>query len=193
MPPAATLERPRHRAVANHQTRCRRPQRRLVSQPANLVDLRPELGRFSLPELRYFLGLERVLTGSKVRRVVYCDRYLRSHGAEILAYLLQGEWLDAHSEIVVQILQDGPSGKSGQRKARVEHILHQVLRGRKVKLTVKMMPWEQRDRVPHRRELVIHRRDGKVHRVLFDKGMDFLKAEADGQYRIAESTYVVVT
>ncbi len=40
-----------------------------------------------------------------MQRIYYSDRYLQPEGAEILADLLQGDWLHANVEISVRILE----------------------------------------------------------------------------------------
>jgi hypothetical protein len=58
----------------------------------------PQWGNMSLAELQGKLGLESVLKGNQVKKLVYCDRYLQESGGELLASLLQGDWLDAASQ-----------------------------------------------------------------------------------------------
>jgi hypothetical protein len=65
----------------------------------------PQWGNMSLAELQGKLGLESVLKGNQVKKLVYCDRYLQESGGELLASLLQGDWLDAASQSVVRIQQ----------------------------------------------------------------------------------------
>jgi hypothetical protein len=60
----------------------------------------------------------------------------------------------------------------------------------KDKLTVQV--FESNRYIPHGRYLEIHWQDGQKYKVIFDKGMDFLKSEKPGEYSLKEPTYVVI-
>jgi hypothetical protein len=49
------------------------------------------------------------------------------------------------------------------------------------------------DRFIHARSLEIQKQDGQCFKILFDKGMNFLKKSLDQRYEIKEPTYVVIT
>ena len=150
----------------------------------------PQWGNLSLSELQQRLGIAPVLQGYQVKKLTYCDRYLQRSGAERLAELLQGNWLNEDTHTVVQIQQLKDEYHT-QRPTEIERIGSQ-LTGR---LTVEMRPYPQRFRppFPHRRELTIELHNHTTYRILFDKGMDFLEKNADGTCRITEATYIVVT
>jgi ATP-dependent helicase YprA (DUF1998 family) len=156
----------------------------------------PQWGSLSLTELREQLGLEQILKGNQVQKILYSDRYLghqRHPGAKMLALLLQGDWLDENSRIEVQIqqLKDEYDRNDTERRAEVEQEMLQILKGQ---ITAKMRPYRrhQIQPFPHRRELTIHLQNNQTYRVLFDKGMDFLECNPDGFYRITAETYVVI-
>ena len=153
----------------------------------------PQWGNVSLDELQQKLGLAPFLQGHQVIRLTYCDRYLQRSGAERLAALLQGNWLNENTHSVVQIqqLKDEYDHRHTQRRIEIEQI-GSHLTGR---LTVEMRPYPQRfcPPFPHRRELTIELHNHPTYRILFDKGIDFLEKNADGTYRITEATYIVVT
>ena len=118
---------------------------------------------------------------------------MQRSGAERLAALLQGNWLNENTHSVVQIqqLKDEYDHRHTQRRIEIEQI-GSHLTGR---LTVEMRPYPQRfcPPFPHRRELTIELHNHPTYRILFDKGIDFLEKNADGTYRITEATYIVVT
>jgi ATP-dependent helicase YprA (DUF1998 family) len=152
----------------------------------------PQWGNMSLAELQGQLGLDSVLKGNQVKKLVYCDRYLQESGAELLASLLQGDWLDAASQSVVRIqqLKEEYDCRDTHRKALIEGAMSHL----PGKLTVEMRPYLSRSQppFPHRRELTIWMQNSKIHRVLFDKGMDFLEQNTDGYYYVKEASYVVI-
>lgn len=152
----------------------------------------PQWGNMSLVELQGQLGLEQVLKGNQVKKLVYCDRYLQEPGAQILASLLQGDWIDASSQSVVQIqqLKDDYDRRDTHRKALIEQAMS-PLSG---KLTIEMRPYPKRFQppFPHRRELTIWLHNNKTYRLLFDKGIDFLSKNTENMYHITESTYMVI-
>ncbi|MDG2992008.1 DEAD/DEAH box helicase [Candidatus Synechococcus calcipolaris G9] len=153
----------------------------------------PQWGNLSLAELQQRLGIAPVLQGHQVQRLTYCDRYLQRSGAERLAALLQGNWLNENTHNVVQIqqLKDEYHYRSTQRRTEIERIGSHFT-GR---LTVEMRPYPQRFHppFPHGRNLTIELHNHPTYRILFDKGIDFLEKNSDGTYRITEATYVVVT
>jgi hypothetical protein len=146
-------------------------------------------GDLSLPELRKKLEIERVLSGSKVTKVVYHDRYLRVAGAEILADLLQGDGLDSESQVLILTVEDRDASDLSKKLTTVFTRLQPT----KNKLKVHVKRWHERFDLPHGRDLEIYRQDGQEYKVIFDKGMAFLEARAGGTYRVTEPTYVVVT
>jgi hypothetical protein len=152
----------------------------------------PQWGNMSLAELQGQLGLDSVLKGNKVKKLVYCDRYLQESGAELLASLLQGDWLDAASQYVVQVqqLKDEYHDGHTRRRALIEGAMSHLAGN----LKVEMRPYPQRSQppFPHRRELTIWLENNKIYRVLFDKGLDFLEKNADGTYQVKETSYIVI-
>ncbi|WP_199321862.1 Zn-binding domain-containing protein [Leptolyngbya sp. FACHB-321] len=153
----------------------------------------PQWGNLSLTELRRQLGLEQVLQGNRVKKMIYSDRYLHCQpfGAEILASLLQGDWLESSSHLVIQIQQMREEYSNCNTGRRI--VIEQALSQLSGQLTVEMRQYPERfyPPFPHRRELIIRLQNNQTYRILFDKGMDFLEKNADGTLRITEATYVV--
>ncbi len=146
----------------------------------------------NIDQLRHQLGLEPILVGSKIIRVVYSDRYLNASNARLLADLLKGDWLASNTQVTIHIQQLYEEYRSNDtsRRADLEKVMTQQL---SLQTNVKMRPYGRNyGTLSHSRELTIYHQDKKVHRVLFDKGMDFLK-KTEGSYQVSESTYVVVT
>ncbi|MFM7889010.1 MAG: DUF1998 domain-containing protein, partial [Pseudanabaena sp.] len=148
----------------------------------------PSWGSLSLAELRQSLGLETVLMGSPVVNVTYRDRYLNFAGARYLVCLLQGDWLDSVTEVIVHILED-PSkpDRLEEIEERLASISGQVVQQAYISGV------SSSDRFIHARSLEIQKQDGQRFRILFDKGMDFISKSVDQTYKIKEATYVVIT
>ncbi|OIP75292.1 MAG: hypothetical protein AUK48_07875 [Oscillatoriales cyanobacterium CG2_30_44_21] len=102
--------------------------------------------------------------------------------------LLQGDWLDETTQIIVNILEDL---KRPNRLLEVEERL-QIIAGHVVQQAY-ISGVSSSDRFIHARSLEIQKQDGQHFRILFDKGMDFISRSVDQTYRIRESTYVVIT
>ncbi len=149
-------------------------------------------GDLSLPELQKQLEIERVLMGSKVKKLVYRDRYLRVAGAEILADLLQGDGLDSESQVLILTVEDRDARDASELSKKLTTVFTR-LQPTKNNLKVHVKRWHERFDLPHGRDLEIYRQDGQEYKVIFDKGMAFLEARAGGTYRVTEPTYVVVT
>jgi hypothetical protein len=143
-----------------------------------------------LAELRTKLGLERVFQGSTVKKVTYCDRYLYGKGARILADLLQGEWLDSSATVKIDVLEKERQFES-RRKAELEAALTSVKAAVSL-FQVKVSSLRSYPNFPHGRVLEIQKKDGQKYKIIFDKGIDFLKVESGGVYSVTEPTYVVV-
>jgi len=123
----------------------------------------PQWGNLNLTELREKLGLTQVLQGNQVKKLVYCDRYLQPPSADLLASLLQGEWLNENSDSTVQIqqLKHEYDNRDTQRRVDIECAMAQ-LTGR---LTIAMRPYPQRTRppFPHRRELTLYLQNNQTY------------------------------
>ncbi len=155
----------------------------------------PSWGSLTLEQLREELGLVQVLQGNQVKKIVYSDRYLNQQnqpGAEILADLLQGMWLNDDSQLTIQIQQSKEEydRRDTQRRISIERFLSNL--PGKVKVEMRPYPKRCQPPFPHRRELIIEFQSNSTYRILFDKGLDFLKKDSDGKYRIEETTYIVI-
>ena len=154
----------------------------------------PSWGSLTLEQLREQLGLAQVLQGSQVRKIVYSDRYLKENGAEVLASLLQGKWLNDDSQLTIQIQQlkeeYDQDPKDTQRRGDIERLLSNL----PGKVQVEMRPYPKRNQppFPRRRELTIELQSNSTYRILFDKGLNFLEKDSDGKYRIEETTYILI-
>jgi ATP-dependent helicase YprA (DUF1998 family) len=155
----------------------------------------------SMPKLREKLGIERVLSGSKVAEIIYRDQYLIYNDcwmfdpASILVDLLQCDGLDSQSKIKIYTVEDKGKRNASARKKELEKIFSELPPNSK-NLEIHVKNRDQRSHLPHGRYLEIHRLDGEKYEVIFDKGMDFLesKKEANGtySYSVKEKTYVVI-
>jgi hypothetical protein len=152
----------------------------------------PNWGNLTLEQLRKELGLAQVLRGSQIKKIVYSDRYLNQPRAEILADLLQGMWLNDDSQLTIQIQQskEEHDQRDTQRRIDIERFISNL--PGKVKVEMRPYPKRFQPPFPHRRELTIESQSNSTYRILFDKGLDFLKKDSDGNYRIEETTYIVI-
>lgn len=164
----------------------------LIDRDTNVVFPDRTWKNLSIDQLRRQLGLEQVLVGSKISRVLYSDRYLNAFDARFLADLLKGDWLASNTQVTLHIQQLYEEYRSSDtsRRADLERVTTQQLG---LQTNVKMRPYGRNyGTLSHSRELTIYRQDKQIYRVLFDKGMDFVE-RINGAYQITESTYVVVT
>ena len=147
-------------------------------------------GDLSLQELRKKLKIEDVLSGSNVTKVVYSDRYLRRPGAEILADLLQGGFLDSQSQIRISTVEDKDTRDAFALENQLRKVFTQ-LQPNKNNLKVEVKPFQKIYDIPHSRVLEIQRQDGQQYKVIFDMGMTSLAKER-GKYHVRYSSYVVI-
>lgn len=163
-----------------------------LEDPATrLYFIEPSSQLFTIAELRQKLGLETVLKAGKIKRAIYCDRYLSDRGAKILASLLESS-LEAGSKFQIKVLENPQEMSASKRKAEIENAIR-LLDFKEITYEVKVQPHFSRKHFPHARSLEIKLENGQTDRVIFDLGIDFLEVINDRQYRIAKSTYIVVT
>lgn len=139
----------------------------------------------TLEELRDQLGLTAILQNQQINRITYSDRYLQPQEAEILADLLQGNWLQTNTQISVRILEQ--RDQIPNRRADTERALIPI------NAAVTQQPLRDRQHFDHGRSIEIYRHDGKHFRILLDKGMSFLKKKTFSVYEVTSSTYIVVS
>jgi hypothetical protein len=166
----------------------------LMDANAQVIFPDPTWVNLSLKDLREKLGLAQILQGSSVIKVTYSDRYFKDLGAEILAKLLQGDWLTSDSKMSIQILQSKDEETNGSME-RLKAVREKMAQHLQTNLKFEMRPFRKRHfpPFPHGRELTIHLENRQVYKILLDKGMEFLKKEGNGTYFVTDSTYVVIT
>lgn len=159
--------------------------------PDNLVIFPDTSWRnLTLSQLRKKLEFDRIFSGSKINKIVYHDRYLYSQEAKILSDLLQTYEFDNKSSVFIKVLEKY-YGESSERKAELETAFLKLKKiGISVKVNIQLK--NQNSHFPHARELEIQRQDGQKYKILFDKGMDFIRKTGD-MYSITEPTYVVIS
>jgi hypothetical protein len=91
----------------------------------------------SIDQLRRQLGLEQVVVGSKISRVLYSDRYLNASDARFLSDLLRGDWLESNTQVTIHIQQLYEEYRSNDTSRRVtlEKVLTQQLGPSTVKIS----------------------------------------------------------
>lgn len=160
-------------------------------------------GCMDIDTLRKRLKIEQVLKGSCISRVVYSDRYLNcnSHpGSDILISLLSGSWLNKNSHISVLTQQtrdedcedrNRRSNTTAKRRQSIEKSLSKLNCKKDVKMILRREARRQSS-ISHGRELKVILQDKSEYRILFDKGLDFIKQESKSLYCVKEATYVAI-
>lgn len=157
----------------------------LVQPDTQIIFLEPNRKKLNLSQLRQELGLEVILTGSKIKQVTYSDRYLRPLGLKILTDLLKNT-CDRHSQMSIRTLEDSIS----ERKQELEDALQDLATmGVSCQLTVQ--PKHEKRHFPHARLLEITKQDKTKYKIIFDCGLDFIRLDND-LYTIARSTYIAI-
>ncbi|MCS6813490.1 MAG: hypothetical protein NZ772_07965, partial [Cyanobacteria bacterium] len=148
----------------------------------------------SIDMLRQRLALTPILTGHTLQRVMYRDRYLQAEGARILAALLQGDWFQPNTQVTIHTRQSYEEDRRNDTSRR-NAIATAMNKHLGIKPTIEFCLFRDRyhQHMPHQRELLLHRQDQQVYRVLFDRGLDFIHNNQPRGYDIKELTYVVVT
>lgn len=134
--------------------------------------------------MRDRIGLTAILQDQKIKRITYSDRYLQPQEAEILADLLDGDWLQVNTSISVRILEQ--KNQLQNRRAEIDQTLSSI------KATVTQQPWRDRQHFDHARSLEIYRQDGKHFRVLLDNGISFLRKASSSVYEVNNLTHIVI-
>lgn len=160
-------------------------------------------GCMAIAELRERLGLSQVLAGNNASKIVCSDRYLNCNehpGAEILAALLLGDWIDKNTRITIFTQQtrdeadeaQDPRNRNAQQRCEMIEKSFSILAAQtSVEIRQRRSRQPQRP-LPHGRELNVVLEDGSEYRILFDKGMAFIEKQAKNLYCIKESTYVAI-
>ena len=146
--------------------------------------------------LRAKLGLAQLLEGQSFEFIEYSDRYINFReraDARFLVDLLNGPWLNPDSQFRVRTNQTKEEDTAGDcsRLHSLESDLSQLDGVCRYELI-----WgdfrRPRRTLLHRRELILQSVSGQRHRVLFDKGMDFLSYNRNTcMYTIRDDTYIV--
>jgi ATP-dependent helicase YprA (DUF1998 family) len=170
-----------------------------IADPENLIIFpSPSWSAMKLDLLRAELGLAQLLEGQSFELIEYSDRYINFReraDARFLVDLLKGPWLNPDSQFRVRTNQTKEEDAAGDRSRlhSLESDLSQ-LDG----ICQYDLIWgdfrKPRRTLLHRRELILQAVSGQRHRVLFDKGMDFMNYNPNtGLYAIRDDTYIVAT
>jgi ATP-dependent helicase YprA (DUF1998 family) len=190
-------------AVSERLARLRADSRPVSSQeiadPESLIVFpTPNWPPMKLEQLRAELGLSQLLEGQSIEYIEYTDRYINfrdRHDARFLVVLLNGPWLNRDSNVRLRTNQTKEEDTAGDRSRR--HSLESDLALLDGVCRYQLI-WgdfrKPRRTLLHRRELILQSVSGQRHRVLFDKGMDFISHNKNtGLYTIRDDTYIVVT
>lgn len=147
----------------------------------------------SLTELRQRLGLEECLAGGEITKLVYRDRFFYESGAKLFAKLFQSENINANTKVVIDTRENSRDRypvSTSDRKHQLEAAIAPLCsNGAALKVTVHL---DHTSNLEHGRSLEIHRALGDCYRIVFDKGIAFIKETSPGSYQVQESTYVVI-
>jgi hypothetical protein len=168
-----------------------------IADPENLIVFpSPSWSAMKLELLRAKLGLAQLLEGQSFELIEYSDRYINFReraDARFLVDLLNGPWLNPDSQFRVRTNQTKEEDTAGDRSRlhSLESDLSQLDGVCRHELI-----WgdfrRPRRTLLHRRELILQSVSGQRHRVLFDKGMDFLSYNSNTcLYAIRDDTYIV--
>lgn len=165
----------------------------LEDADTTLITPNPSWKNLTLTELRWKLGLEDCLAGGSITKLVYHDRFFYESGAKLFAKLLQSENINVNTKIVIDTRENRRERypiAASERKRQLEAALAPLCsNGAALKVTVHL---EHSSNLEHGRILEIHRASGDSYRVVFDKGIAFIKETPANSYQIQESTYVVI-
>ena len=170
-----------------------------IADPDNLIVFpTPSWPAMKLELLRAKLGLSQLLEGQSFELIEYSDRYINFRDrpdARFLVDLLNGPWLNRDSQFRLRTNQTKEEDTAGDRSRlhSLESDLSQLDGVCRYELI-----WgdfhKPRRTLLHRRELILQSVSGQRHRVLFDKGMDFMSYNANNKlYAIRDDTYIVAT
>ena len=171
---------------------------RELSDPETMIYF-PERswGTVSIDELRTRIGLEKLLKGNLIKSIEYTDRYFDNqnlYSTELLVQLLSGPWLNPQARICVRTAETKDEYERGSiaRRSRIQQALGT--------LDLEDAPnfiWQSYgatpygERLKHARELSIQLDNGEAYRVLFDKGLDFVRPDQGSCY-VYEDTHIVI-
>jgi hypothetical protein len=170
-----------------------------IADPENLIIFpSPSWPAMKLELLRAKLGLAQLLEGQSFELIEYSDRYINFReraDARFLVDLLNGPWLNPDSQFRVRTNQTKEEDAAGDRSrlhslksdlSQLDGVCHYDLIWGDFR--------KPRRTLLHRRELILQAVSGQRHRVLFDKGMDFMNYNPNtGLYAIRDDTYIVAT
>lgn len=168
-----------------------------IADPENLIVFpSPTWPAMTLELLRTNLGLSQLLEGQSFELVEYSDRYINFRerpDAKFLIDLLIGPWLNPDTRLRVRTNQTKDEDAAGDLSRM--HSLKSDL-SRLDGICRHELTWgdfrKPRRTLLHRRELILQSVSGQRHRVLFDKGMDFMGYSSNtGLYTIRDDTYIV--
>lgn len=125
-----------------------------LAQPdTQIIFLQPSRNKFTLQQLRKKLGLEAILTASKIKQATYSDRYLQAPEAKILADLLE-IGCDTSSKVNILVLENPREQSASARKQQLERALDN-LKTIGVSCQVRVQPKCDRKHFQHPRILEI--------------------------------------
>jgi len=161
-----------------------------LAQPdTQIIFLEPNKDQLSLQQLRQKLGLEAILTRSKIKQATYSDRYLQAPRAKIMANLLK-IGCDRHTELTIKVLENSREQSASARKQELELALDS-LNKIETSYQVKVQPKQNRKHFEHARILEITTENETKYQIIFDCGLDFIQLD-QASYSITKPTYIAI-
>ena len=161
-----------------------------LSQPdTQIIFPQPSNNKLNLEQLRQELGLSEILTGNKIERATYRDRYLQASEAKILGDLLEIS-CDSSTQLNILVLENPQKQSASVRKQRLESALAN-LNDLEICYQVKVQPKHNKKHFEHARTLEITMQNQIEYKVIFDLGLDFIELDKQ-KYYINKPTYIII-
>ena len=139
--------------------------------------------------MRDKLGLAEILTGNKIERVTYRDRYLQAPETKILSDILEIS-CDSSTQLNILVLENPQEQSASARKQELESALTN-LNDLKICYQVKVQPKHNKKHFEHARTLEITMQNQAKYKAIFDLGLDFIQSDKQ-KYCITKPTYIVI-
>lgn len=161
-----------------------------LAQPdTQIIFLEPDKEQLSVQKLRQKLGLEAILTRSKIKQATYSDRYLQASEAKILADLLE-IGCDRHTELTIRVLENTREQSASARKQELESAFSNLINSGII-CQVKVQPKHNIKYFKHARILEITTENKTKYKIIFDCGLDFIQSDK-ATYSITKATYIAI-
>jgi hypothetical protein len=162
-----------------------------LAQPdTQIIFLQASNHKLNLEQLRHKLGLAEILTGNKIERATYRDRYLQAPETKILIHLLEIS-CNSSTQLNILVLENPQEQSASVRKQELESALTD-LNNLGICYQLKVQPKHNLKHFEHARSLEITMQNEIKYKIIFDRGLDFIQSDKT-DYCITKPTYIVIT